>query len=84
MFLQLVQGIGRHLVTPTFIEMSTVAGNELNMPAKINSLTSNERFADVSSAIVNAIRDIATRMVRDSGYLQALDISGTKTWIMKQ
>lgn len=69
-----VQGIGRHLVTPTFIEMSTVAGNELNMPAKINSLTSNERFADVSSAIVNAIRDIATRMVRDSGYLQALDI----------
>ena len=69
-----VQGLGRHLVTPTFVEMSSVAGNALDLPATINSLTSAERYADISAALVNAIRDVASRLVRDSGYLQALDI----------
>lgn len=76
-----VQGLGRHLVTPTYISMSAAntvptanAMPALDLPATINSLTSNERFADVSSALVNAIRDVASRLVRDSGYLQALDI----------
>lgn len=63
-----VQGLGRHLVTPQFAEMS------LDLPATINSLTSSERYADVSAAVVNAIRDVASTLVRDSGYLQALDI----------
>lgn len=69
-----VQGLGRHLVTPTFYEMSAVNSNALDLPATINSLTSSERYADISAALVNAIRDVASRLVRDSGYLQALDI----------
>ena len=69
-----VQGIGRHLVTPTFVEMSAAAGNALDLPATVNSLTSSERYNDISAALVNAIRDVSSRLVRDSGYLQALDI----------
>lgn len=71
-----VQGLGRHLVTPTFVEMSTLAtvSNPLDLETTVNSLTSNERFEDVSAALVNAIADVASRLVRDSGYLQALDI----------
>lgn len=80
-----IQGLGRHLVTPTYISMTqanTLLASPtvdqmgpLDLPKNINSLTSNERYADVSAALVNAIRDVASRLVRDSGYLQALDIT---------
>lgn len=62
-----VQGMGRYLVTP-FFERHT-----LDLEASINSIKSHEKAADVSSVLVNAIRDIAYRMYRDSRIQAALD-----------
>lgn len=71
-----VQGMGRYLVTP-FFERHT-----LDLVKSINSTKSHEKAADVSSVLVNAIRDIAYRAYRDSrlqaAYDQATGGSGEK------
>lgn len=63
-----VQGLGRHYVTPTYLY------NAPDLSNAVQSVMSNAKLADVQAAIVNFVRDIATRLVRDSGYLQALDV----------
>ena len=62
-----VGGIGRFLVEP-FFEQKT-----LDMELSINSIKSHEKAADVSHVLINAIRDTAYRMYRDSRYRAALD-----------
>lgn len=67
-----IEGIGRFLVTPFFEEL------ELDMEQIINSVTSHERAADVKAVLVDAIRELAYRMHRDSNYQPALDaLTGT-------
>lgn len=62
-----IEGAGRWLVRPFFERIT------LDLLAQINSTKSHERQQDVSAAIVNAIREVAYRMYRQSGYQPALD-----------
>lgn len=62
-----VQGMGRYLVEPFFEE------HTLDMLLSTNSIKSHEKAADITSVLVNAIRDVAYRMYRDSKYQAALD-----------
>ncbi len=61
-----IMGAGRHYVTAFYEE------HDLDMADATNSIRSQDRAADVSGALVNALRDIAYRMVRDSKYVPAL------------
>jgi len=66
-----VQGMGRYLVQPFFER------HELDLEKSINSIKSHEKAADISSVLINAIRELAYRMYRDSKIQAALDtISG--------
>lgn len=64
-----IEGVGRHLVVPFFEEM------HLNIKDAINSIKSKDRAEDISAVLVNAIRDVAYRMYRDSAYQAAIDAS---------
>lgn len=64
-----VEGMGRYVVRPFYEE------TDLDLAAEINSLSSKDRAEDISALLVNAIRDVAYRMYRDSGYQVALDSS---------
>lgn len=67
-----IEGIGRFLITPFYEE------KEINLPEVINSVTSHERAADVKAVLIDAIRELAYRMHRDTGYQTALDaVTGT-------
>lgn len=73
-----IEGVGRHLVTPFFEE------TDIDLELVVNSVKSHEKAADISAALVNAIRDVAYRMYRDSGYKQALDmVSGGVDEVVK-
>lgn len=61
-----LEGAGRWLVDPFFEEV------DLDLWEKVNSLKSQDRTGDVCAVIVNTIRDVAYRMMRDSNYLPAL------------
>ena len=61
-----LEGAGRWLVDPFFEEI------DLDLWEKVNSLKSQDRTGDVCAVIVNTIRDVAYRMMRDSNYLPAL------------
>lgn len=63
-----IEGIGRWMVHPFFEE------DEIDLEKDVNILTSTDRTADVMSALCDKIRDMAYRMVRDSGYLPALQV----------
>ena len=63
-----IEGIGRWMVQPFYEEA------EIDLEKDVNILTSTDRTADVMSALCDKIRDIAYRMVRDSGYLPALQV----------
>ena len=66
-----IEGLGRLLIRPYF-ERST-----LDLQEVLASARSQDRARDLSSAMVNRIRDIAYRMYRNSNYQAALDsISG--------
>lgn len=66
-----IGGMGRYLVEPFY------EAHDLDMVKSINSIKSHEKAADVTAVLVNAIRDIAYRMYRDSKYQAALDaVSG--------
>lgn len=65
--IQSIEGAGRWLVRPFY------QSKDLDLAAEINSLTSAERQADVSAALVNCIREIAYRMAVESGYKAALE-----------
>lgn len=66
-----IEGIGRHVVTPFYEEVN------LDLTTALNSIRSKDRADDVSSALINTIRDVVYRMYRDSGYQAALDASNT-------
>ena len=61
-----IEGAARWLVTPFFERVP------LDLYAQVQSLKSQDRTVDVSSVIVNAIRDVAYRMMRDMNYLPVL------------
>ena len=63
-----IEGIGRWMVHPFFEEA------EIDLLKDVNVLTSTDRTGDVMAALCDKIRDIAYRMVRDSGYLPALQV----------
>lgn len=64
-----IEGIARHVVSPFFEEI------DLDMTTALNSIRSKDRADDISSALINTIRDLAYRMYRDSRYQAALDAS---------
>jgi len=61
-----IEGIGRYAVTPFFEELV------LDMETRIKSVKSHERASDVAAVLIDAIRDISYRMIRDSNYDGAL------------
>lgn len=62
-------GAGRHIVKPFFIE------DEVDVADRIVVQRSGSRSEDVSRVIVDAIRDVAFKMYRDSNYGPALDLA---------
>jgi len=67
-----VLGVGRYLVTPAFIKKPLDFGVN-GVGAIIDSTKSHERAADIQAVLVNAARDIAYNLYRDSGYKAAAD-----------
>jgi len=63
-----VQGIGRLLVKPYFQEET------IDAKAVINSTKSHEKAADFSAVLVDAIRQIAYKMMDRSNYAAALEM----------
>lgn len=70
-----IVGAGRHVVKPFF------ASDNLDVAARVTSISSHERAEDVSMVLVDAIRDMAYRMYREANYGPALDLAnaGTQT-----
>jgi hypothetical protein len=64
-----IEGMGRYLVKPFFEEVT------LDLVDKINSIRDMDRAQDVTSLLVNQIRDVSYRMYSDSGYQPALNAS---------
>lgn len=64
--LRSLEGAGRWLITPFFEEI------ELDLLKEVNSLNSQGRTADISAIIVNNLRDVAYRMMRDTNYQPVL------------
>lgn len=62
-----IEGIGGNLVK-AYVEHKT-----FDVFAHVNSIKSQDRAADVSSALINLIRDMSYRGYRDSNYQPALD-----------
>ncbi len=62
-----IQGIARHVLRPYYKKTTFDAVNT------VNSIKSQDRAIDLSAALINRIRDMVYRMVRDSGYQAALD-----------
>ena len=55
-------GVARELLEPTYI------GESLDVAAVINSVSSHEKAADIQAVLTQKIRDIASRLYRDSGF----------------
>lgn len=68
-----IVGAGRHVVKPFF------ASTDLDVAARVSSISSHERAEDVSAVLVDAIRDMAYRMYRESNYGPALDLANAGT-----
>jgi hypothetical protein len=62
-----IEGIARFLIRPWFRH------TDLHLPDHINSLTSHERLADVSSVLVNTLRTGVYDAFRESNIKTALD-----------
>lgn len=62
-----IEGVGRFLVKPFYEHY------ECDVVEAMNSTRAHERAIDVQGVLINAIRDIAYRMYRDSSYQAALD-----------
>jgi len=72
-FTPAVAGIARYLVKPFFLEI------EIDVETEIANARTHEAADDVSALLVDAIRDIAYRMNRDSNYQAALDMETAGT-----
>lgn len=70
-----IEGIARNVVNPFYEEIT------LDLTSALNSIRTKDRADDISSALINAIRDLSYRMYRDTAYQAALDASsfGSKT-----
>jgi len=66
-----IEGMGRFLVKPFYEEVT------LDLATEITSIRDMDRAQDINSLLVNAIRDVAYRMYRDSAYQPALNASPT-------
>lgn len=55
-------GVARELVEPTYI------GETLDVNAVINSVSSHEKASDIQAVLAQKIRDIGSRLYRDSGF----------------
>ena len=55
-------GVARFLVKPTYI------GTAIDVNAVVNSVSSHEKNKDISAVLISAIRDVAYRAYRDSGF----------------
>lgn len=64
-----VEGVGGFLVKPFFEDIT------IDMEEQISSIRDIDRAADVNALLVNAIRDVAYRMYRASGFQPALNAS---------
>lgn len=64
-----IEGVGRHVIVPYFEHL------DLDIATAINSVRSKDKAEDISAVLVNAIRDIAYRMYRDSQLQPALEAS---------
>lgn len=62
-----VEGIGRHLIKPVFIEQT------LDLRDLVDSEKSSDKAEDIRAAIVEVLRYAAYKMVVDSNYRDALD-----------
>lgn len=62
-----VIGAGRHIVTPFYVNGS------LDVDAAVTSISSHQRAADISHAIIMTIRDKAYEMFRESNYGPAME-----------
>lgn len=60
-------GVSRFLVDPAYIERT------VDVQASVNSLTSFEQAKDIAALLVNHIRDIASRLYRDSNFQAVID-----------
>lgn len=63
-----VHGIGRHYVKPYYNEILA-----LDLAARVNSISTHERIADVRAALTSVIRDEAYKMLVQSRYRPALE-----------
>lgn len=76
-----IEGIARFGLRSAFYEEK-----DFDVVAHLNSVSSHDRSRDVQQAIINVIREIAYRAVRDSGYQAYLDAatgnSGEKPTIL--
>lgn len=68
-----ILGAGRHVVRPFFFS------DAIDVADRVASISSHERAEDVSRVLVDAIRDAAYRMYRDSNYGPALDLANAGT-----
>lgn len=71
-------GVARFLIKPTYI------GLNVDVNAVINSISSHEKNKDISAVLISAIRDVAYRAYRDSGFQAMIEtgaagISGNPT-----
>ncbi|MDH2154222.1 hypothetical protein [Stenotrophomonas sp. GD03657] len=71
----LFPGMGRYLIKPYFEK------HTLDIEKAINSIKSHEKAEDIAAVFVQAIRDIAIRLIQRSRYQAALDVltGGTGT-----
>ena len=60
-------GVARELVEPTYI------GETLDVNAVINSISSHEKAADIQAVLAQKIRDIGSRLYRDSGFQAVIE-----------
>lgn len=66
-------GAGRHIVKPFFSEET------IDVLARVNNLSSFERADDISSVLVDEVRDTAWRMFYESNYGPALELANAGT-----
>lgn len=68
-----IQGIARHVLRPYYEFKQFDAVNA------VNSIKSQDRAVDLSAALINRLREMIYRMVRESGYQPALDSESNHT-----
>lgn len=66
----LILGASSYLIRPTYVPMG-----DYNVATHLDSLKTSDRVGDLQTLLINKIRDTASRMAVDSGYLAALKVT---------